>query len=78
MDVEKPRANFDILNWWKINPTKFSILTQIARDVLAIPITMVASLAHFWKACVGLFSEFIRSFSEGVCWTHFGVHWLQE
>jgi hypothetical protein len=30
-DLEKPNANFDILNWWKVNSTKFPILAQIAR-----------------------------------------------
>jgi hypothetical protein len=46
-DVEKASANFDILNWWKVNSTKFPILAKIARDVLAIPITTVASESAF-------------------------------
>jgi hypothetical protein len=46
-DVEKMNVNFDILNWWKVNSTKFSILAQIARDVLAILITTVASESAF-------------------------------
>jgi hypothetical protein len=29
-DVEKANANFDILNWWKVNSTKFPILAKIA------------------------------------------------
>jgi len=43
LDVETPSENFDILMWWKVNSTKFSILVEVARDVLAIPITTVAS-----------------------------------
>lgn len=42
-DVETPSENFDILMRWKVNSTKFPILAEIARDVLAIPITTVAS-----------------------------------
>ena len=32
---------FDILSWWKKNRLKFPTLQAIARDVLAIPITIV-------------------------------------
>jgi hypothetical protein len=46
-DVEKTSANFDILNWWKVNSTKFPILAKIARDVLVIPITTVTSESAF-------------------------------
>jgi hypothetical protein len=42
-DVEQRSSNFDILNWWKVNSTKFLILSKIAWDVLAIPVTTVAS-----------------------------------
>jgi hypothetical protein len=46
-DVEMTNANFDILNWWKVNSTKFPILAKIALDILAIPITIVASKSTF-------------------------------
>jgi hypothetical protein len=46
-DVETPSENFDILMWWKVNSTKFPVLAEIARDVLAIPITTVASESAF-------------------------------
>jgi hypothetical protein len=45
--VESSRPNFDILNWWKVNSTKFPVLSEIARDVLAIPVTTVASESAF-------------------------------
>jgi hypothetical protein len=52
-DVEMTNANFDILNWWKVNSTKFPILAKIAQDMLAIPITTVASeLAFNSGGCV--------------------------
>jgi hypothetical protein len=38
---------FDILMWWKCNGAKFPILQKIARDVLAIPISSVASESAF-------------------------------
>ena len=46
-DVETLSKNFNILMWWKVNSTKFSILAEITRDVLAIPITTVASESAF-------------------------------
>jgi hypothetical protein len=46
-DVEKANANFNILTWWKVNSTKFPIVAKIARDVLIIPITIVASKLAF-------------------------------
>jgi hypothetical protein len=46
-EVEKSNANFDILNWWKVNSTKFPILAQITSIVLVIPITTVALESAF-------------------------------
>ena len=39
--------NFDILLWWKLNATKYQVLSQIARDVFAIPVSTVASESAF-------------------------------
>nr|DAD38841.1 TPA_asm: hypothetical protein HUJ06_013163 [Nelumbo nucifera] len=44
---EKPSDSFDILIWWKMNCQKYHILSQIARDVLAIPISTDASESAF-------------------------------
>jgi len=46
-DVETPSETFDALMWWKINSAKFSILSEVARNVLAIPITTVAFESAF-------------------------------
>jgi len=46
-DVEPPCKTFDALMWWKINSSKFSVLAEVARDVLAISITIVASELAF-------------------------------
>ncbi|KAH9672415.1 BED-type domain-containing protein [Citrus sinensis] len=40
-------AHFDILTWWKLNGHRYPILSQIAKDVLAIPVSTVASESTF-------------------------------
>ncbi|XP_017635556.1 zinc finger BED domain-containing protein RICESLEEPER 2-like [Gossypium arboreum] len=38
---------FDILLWWKVNSPRFPTLSKMARDVLAIPVSTVASKSAF-------------------------------
>lgn len=38
---------FDILSWWKNHSAKYPILSRIARDVLVVPVTSVASESMF-------------------------------
>ncbi|KAH9786839.1 BED-type domain-containing protein [Citrus sinensis] len=38
---------FDVLAWWKVNGGNYPILSQIARDILTIPVTTVASESAF-------------------------------
>ena len=42
-DDAKDDGGFDILIWWKLNSHRFPILSHMARDVLAAPISTVAS-----------------------------------
>jgi hypothetical protein len=43
-----PETNdFDILAWWKIHASTYPILVKIARDVLAILISYIASESAF-------------------------------
>ncbi|KAH0696102.1 hypothetical protein KY289_013584 [Solanum tuberosum] len=46
-DQEPESKDFDILIWWKVNSPRFPILSQLARDVLAIPMSSVASECAF-------------------------------
>uniref|UniRef100_A0A3Q7HQR6 HAT C-terminal dimerisation domain-containing protein n=1 Tax=Solanum lycopersicum TaxID=4081 RepID=A0A3Q7HQR6_SOLLC len=46
-DQEPESGDFDILSWWKVNSPRFPVLSQLARDVLAIPMSSVASKCAF-------------------------------
>ncbi|XP_056850237.1 zinc finger BED domain-containing protein RICESLEEPER 1-like [Raphanus sativus] len=36
-------SDFDILNWWKVHTPKYPILSMMARNVLAVPMSNVSS-----------------------------------
>ncbi|KAG6488151.1 hypothetical protein ZIOFF_056910 [Zingiber officinale] len=44
---QNPNDAFNALGWWKLNTYKFRVLSTLARDILAIPISTVASEATF-------------------------------
>ena len=46
-DVLLDNSQFDILLWWKLNGVKYPVLQTIARDILAIPVSTVASESAF-------------------------------
>uniref|UniRef100_A0A3Q7GW15 HAT C-terminal dimerisation domain-containing protein n=1 Tax=Solanum lycopersicum TaxID=4081 RepID=A0A3Q7GW15_SOLLC len=46
-DQEPESEDFDILSWWKVNSPRFPVLSQLARDVLTIPMSSVASECAF-------------------------------
>jgi hypothetical protein len=39
--------NFDILTWWQTNSTEYPTLGRMARDILAVPASTVASESAF-------------------------------
>ena len=46
IEGEKEKT-FHILAWWKYNTNKYSILSRLARDVLAVPVSTLASKSAF-------------------------------
>ncbi|XP_020549723.1 zinc finger BED domain-containing protein RICESLEEPER 2-like [Sesamum indicum] len=44
---KKDGKDFDVLEWWRVDALKYKILSIMARDILAIPITTVDSEATF-------------------------------
>jgi hypothetical protein len=46
-DQEEQSPEFDVLCWWKCNSVRFPVLSKLARDILAIPISTVASESAF-------------------------------
>ena len=45
--IEKDTKKFEILEWWKSNCARYRILFQIARDVLSVHVSIVASESAF-------------------------------
>lgn len=41
------RVKLDVLSFWRSNKSKYSILSIMARDILSMPITTVASESSF-------------------------------
>lgn len=50
-NVESPKVfsgtEYDVLSWWKVNAQKYPVLSQVAKDVLAMQISSVASESAF-------------------------------
>ncbi|KAG7540919.1 Ribonuclease H-like superfamily [Arabidopsis thaliana x Arabidopsis arenosa] len=50
--IEIPKANplgiqFDVLGWWRINSAKYPVLSTLAKDLLAMQVSSVASESAF-------------------------------
>uniref|UniRef100_A0A9I9EHJ1 HAT C-terminal dimerisation domain-containing protein n=1 Tax=Cucumis melo TaxID=3656 RepID=A0A9I9EHJ1_CUCME len=43
----RTEGDFDILQWWKMNSDRFEVLGHMARDILAISVSTVASESAF-------------------------------
>ncbi|CAN1220686.1 Putative AC transposase [Linum grandiflorum] len=46
-DILPRQPDFDILMWWKVNGPKYPILQNVAKDILALLVTSVASESAF-------------------------------
>ena len=40
-------VKFEILGWWKANSDRYQMLSKLARDVLAVPVSIVACESAF-------------------------------
>ena len=47
VSVDLEKEGFDILDWWRVNSSRYGILSQVARDVLAIPVSAIATESAF-------------------------------
>ncbi|XP_055961671.1 zinc finger BED domain-containing protein RICESLEEPER 2-like [Mercurialis annua] len=46
-DLIEDDDDLEVLNWWKHNSSRFPVLSRLARDILAVPISTVASESAF-------------------------------
>ena len=71
--VETPKlllgVEFDILAWWKVHKMKYHVLAEMARDLLAMQVSLVASESAFSTS--GRILEPYRS-----CLTHYMIEVL--
>ncbi|KAL9429602.1 hypothetical protein AB3S75_031419 [Citrus x aurantiifolia] len=45
---ENPKnESFDVLDWWKVNSSNYPILSYVTRDILAMPVSTMASESAF-------------------------------
>ncbi|KAJ1691138.1 hypothetical protein LUZ63_015293 [Rhynchospora breviuscula] len=47
LDENSLDVEFDILSWWRLKAAKYPILSRLTRDILAVPISTVASESTF-------------------------------
>lgn len=40
-------SSFDLVLWWKDNSSKYAVLSLIARDIIVVPVSTVASESAF-------------------------------
>ncbi|KAI5335682.1 hypothetical protein L3X38_025816 [Prunus dulcis] len=59
--LESIDEEFDILGWWRINGLKYPTLASIAKDVLAIPTSIIAS-----ESCFSTSGRVIDSFRSSL------------
>ncbi|CAN1135925.1 Zinc finger BED domain-containing protein RICESLEEPER 2 [Linum perenne] len=61
----KAQQMFDILGWWKTKDVKYLVLSDIARDILVVPISTVPSESAF-STCGKVLNSFRSSLSPKI------------
>ncbi|OMO74048.1 putative Zinc finger, BED-type [Corchorus capsularis] len=73
--LKKKGGDFDVLGWWKMNRSRFPILSYMTRDVLTVPVSTVASESAFstggrvldvYRSCLN--SKFVQALICGQDW----------
>ena len=44
-DIED--EDFDILNWWRVNESKYRVLSKLVKDIFAIQVSTITSKSAF-------------------------------
>ncbi|KAL4561599.1 hypothetical protein LXL04_033769 [Taraxacum kok-saghyz] len=65
-DGERKNKDFDILVWWKMSTSKYPVLAMMARDVLSIQVSTVASESSFSTGDMGSLMEDIEAYEDSV------------
>jgi len=45
--LEEDEVGDDVLGWWKVHGPRYPVVARMARDVLAVPVSTVASESAF-------------------------------
>ncbi|KAG8388143.1 hypothetical protein BUALT_Bualt02G0095200 [Buddleja alternifolia] len=78
MENSKEGTRFDVLDWWKIHTLKNKGLSTMARDNLAIPITIVASESTFSVGSRVIDKYRSKLFPDSVELLMCGSDWLRK
>ncbi|XP_054806308.1 zinc finger BED domain-containing protein RICESLEEPER 2-like [Prosopis cineraria] len=77
-EISSSDYEFDILSWWKENSEKYKILSHMARDVLALPVSTAASESAF-STSGRVVDQYMSSLSPKMAEALiYGQNWLQS
>ena len=75
---KKKLGSYDILDWWKLNVSKYLILSKTSRDILVIPISTIAYESTF-STSGHILDIFRSSLSPKTVETHVcSQNWLKK
>ncbi|CAN1338835.1 Zinc finger BED domain-containing protein RICESLEEPER 2 [Linum perenne] len=74
---DTPDPKFNALDWWKLNSHRYPILSLMARDVLAVPISTVSTEFAFstaWRVLDAFRSSLTPRIVEALICTQDWIH----